>query len=312
MNEPQDHELGRLIEQRDTLRRQSNTLPALGAEAHRLGAHAQALHNRWRSEQSAVEWRERFGTIAQFAEWFGGGRLEEKRQEANRLLLEYKTAEARHKSAVQKLESAETDEARLPRIEKEVASLIAEREERWKQSGSEVAAQIQSFQATEAGLRARMALLGDALVAAESASASLDYAIARLTSAQSWGRYDILAGGAMASWAKRTRMDQASQAASSAGIHLRRFHDALEKLGKVAVIPGVDVQIGSLFFDVFFDNIFTDLSVQGRIRDGLDRLQRARSKVAECHQNLDADANKTEAGLRETVQKREAFVLSLG
>ena len=100
-----------------------------------------------------------------------------------------------------------------------MAGLIAEREERWKQSGSEVAAQIQSFQATEAGLRARMALLGDALVAAESASANLDYAIARLTSAQSWGRYDILTGGAMASWAKRTRMDQASQAASSAGIH---------------------------------------------------------------------------------------------
>ena len=311
MEPVQNNELVRLIEERASLRRLSTTLPDLGAAAQKLGLQAEALRIQWRRAQSGVQWRERFGLLSRLVDWFQSGRLEWARQECNRALLEYRSAEARHRSAVQQLERTEADAARLPRIEKDVARLLEERERRWKTSNAGAASVLQTFEAEESRLRARLALLGEALIAADTAAASLDYAIARMTSARSWGRYDIIAGGSFASWVKRSRMDEAAQAASGAGMHLRQFHDALEKLGQVVLIPGVDVQIGSLFFDVFFDNIFTDLSVQGRIREALDRLTRARGKLAQCHQNLDAEADRTLAAVQLTVEKREAYVLAL-
>ena len=110
--------------------------------------------------------------------------------------------------------------------------------------------------------------------ACEAALTSLGEAQRRVDSARSWGTYDTwFGGGLFSSLIKHDRIDEAESC-------MRAVDDALNSLRREladvhvdgATIGGVGVTDLTRTLDVWFDNFFSDLAVQSRLKSADQRL----------------------------------------
>ena len=110
--------------------------------------------------------------------------------------------------------------------------------------------------------------------ACEGALRSLGEAQRKVDSARSWGTYDTwFGGGLFSSLIKHDRIDEAEQ-------YMRAVDEALERLRREladvnmggATLGGVGVTDLTRTLDVWFDNFFSDLAVQSRLKDADHRL----------------------------------------
>lgn len=99
-----------------------------------------------------------------------------------------------------------------------------------------------------------------------------------LGSAGRWGMFDILAGGFITSLVKRSKMSDAEAELNAARDALRVF---ARELSDVEGAGGIHVETGTLSgaFDLFFDNPFVDLYVQGQINEAKDGVEQAIDQV---------------------------------
>ena len=108
-----------------------------------------------------------------------------------------------------------------------------------------------------------------------------------LGSAASWGTYDTWFGGGMLSSSiKHDRIDSANDA-------MARVHSALASARKELADVSVEIaapdlsQVGSnRTMDVWFDNIFSDLGTQSRIKDGQADVQQLSAELARVDHRL--------------------------
>ena len=116
--------------------------------------------------------------------------------------------------------------------------------------------------------------IGEAQAACEAALTSLGEAQRKVDSARSWGTYDTwFGGGLFSSLIKHDRIDEAER-------YLRAVDEALNRLrtelGDVhmdgATTGGVGVTDLTRTLDVWFDNFFSDLAVQSRLKSADQRL----------------------------------------
>ena len=119
----------------------------------------------------------------------------------------------------------------------------------------------------------------EAVVAGEQALDSLRTAKSKLDSARAWGIYDIFGGGLLSSAIKHGQISNANEWMEQANRDLRRFTKELHD------VPGEDlyVQTGDLIsmLDIFCDNFFSDIMVQGRINDARNRIDQVIDRVQE-------------------------------
>lgn len=100
-----------------------------------------------------------------------------------------------------------------------------------------------------------------------------------LGSAESWSTWDTFGGGGLITdMVKYDRLDQVAEVLRRADLALRSFTRELADVHRAGV-EGVQVDGLTRTFDVFFDNIFSDLAVRSRIQDAGRRVQRAVSDV---------------------------------
>ena len=121
--------------------------------------------------------------------------------------------------------------------------------------------------------------ISEAVDAGERALDSLRAAKSKLDSARAWGIYDILGGGLLSSAIKHGQISNANESMDQANRDLRRFTKELRD------VPGEDlyVQTGDLIsmLDIFCDNFFSDIMVQGRINDARNRIDQVIDQVQE-------------------------------
>ena len=98
-----------------------------------------------------------------------------------------------------------------------------------------------------------------------------------LEGAKKWGTFDIIGGDAMSSIAKQSKIRKAN-------IKFERVSQLISEFNKELG----DIKLNSLEFsnvtfalDVFFDNIFTDISVQRRINESIDEIENLENKIKE-------------------------------
>ncbi|WP_300347882.1 hypothetical protein [Clostridium sp.] len=100
-----------------------------------------------------------------------------------------------------------------------------------------------------------------------------------LDSAHNWGIYDILGGGMISSAIKHNRIDDAKRdierLSYAAGILKKELGDVDSSLFN----GELDISGFSYTFDIFFDNIFSDISVQSEVNRALDKVNDFISKV---------------------------------
>ena len=108
----------------------------------------------------------------------------------------------------------------------------------------------------------------DLLRAAKSAKDSLE-------SAKNWGIFDIAGGDMLSSIAKHNKLNDAES-------HFRRVSSLINRFNKELGDVNFDELTFSsttIAFDIFFDNIFTDFSVQNKINRSLDNIRSLIDKV---------------------------------
>lgn len=98
-------------------------------------------------------------------------------------------------------------------------------------------------------------------------------AIGSMDQALSHSRMDMFGGGAMMDMMERNALSQAERMIQQA--RLKHANAKHASGGSISDLPRVNINHGSLFTDVFFDNIFTDMAFH-------DEIKRGRAEVLRC------------------------------
>jgi hypothetical protein len=207
-------------------------------------------------------------------------------------------AEAARWTAVETEERRRTAQAEVDNIVSRLAAfgdLTARRVELLEQREAEVAADPSSRAtavrleevATALGERAAEGVqIDEAMEAARVAAECLDRAARHLGSAGSWSTYDTFFGGGFFSdMAKYDNLDKAAVLMRRADAALGHLATELADVGMTSV-GGIEVSQLTSFFDVWFDNIFSDWAVRDRIRQATGRVAQARTGVTRTIETL--------------------------
>ena len=212
------------------------------------------------------------------------------RERAEAEAARYRVAEvsARLDAAHSEYDAARARLDQLARAPARYAAALDDWERHLRESGDPRGARLGEL-ATERGqLTGELKELTEALTAAGRADSALAMVEAKLGSASSWSTYDtFFGGGAIASSIKHSRLDEAAQLAAVAD---RRLAVLRTELADVPGMPSATAHLAidgsTRFFDVWFDNIFTDMAVRDRINTARRNVDQARLRVADVQSRL--------------------------
>jgi hypothetical protein len=232
------------------------------------------------SEKAEVERLEGYSLAALFHSVFGN--IDEKRiKEQKEFLaaqLKLEEAEKEIPELEQEVKSLRNRLRAYAELETEYRALVAEKEQfllgRGDASSAELLELVEQL-GTLAGLKQELA---EAIDAGEAAYAELVLVSDNLRSAQSWGTFDMFAGGAMTTMFKHSKIDTARQHVARAQHLLHRFQEELADAGNRL---SVSLEIGGMakFADYFFDGIITDWIVQSKINAAAENCGRTQAEV---------------------------------
>ena len=297
-----DHEAVHLRGQLDQLRSEA------GVAREELAR----LRARHREEAEDVERLEGFGLTAVLSAVRGTrtGALDRERAEEVAARYAVQTATAHLQAVEARREAVDRRLAQLGDTATAREAAMAAHAEALRSSGHPQAAGLDAVldELAEAGAEATE--LAQAREAGIRAATSLDAALRELGSADSWSAYDTWFGGGMVSSSiKHGRID-------GAGRRIAEAQDALvdlaRELADVESVTGLRADLGisptTRTFDVWFDNVFSDLSVRSSIKDSQARVEAAAASVREAMQRLMVRSAALDQRIAELRARRDALL----
>lgn len=127
--------------------------------------------------------------------------------------------------------------------------------------------------------------LTEAISAADVALEHLHAAADRLSSAKSWGWFDIFAGGFISTFIKHQRMDEAEDEMRAAKQALLAFKRELQDVDKNISLDFNTTDFLT-FADYLFDGWIADAFMQSRISDARQKLNDAIDQVTHIRSQL--------------------------
>jgi hypothetical protein len=128
--------------------------------------------------------------------------------------------------------------------------------------------------------------IDEAIQAGRTAMQALDDAERNISSARSFGVWDLLGGGFISSMMKHSKMDEAQRCMERAQYALQNFRKELSDVQMQA-----DLKINSdgltKFFDIWCDNFLVDLMVQSKIKEAQENIRQAKRNVQETISRLE-------------------------
>lgn len=131
----------------------------------------------------------------------------------------------------------------------------------------------------------RLTGLQEAKVATVEALARVDQAISSLDSASSWGLFDIFGGGAVASLMKRKRIQGANEAIQALTTSIGVLNKELADIN-MSLPATISDSLRDRAWDMWLDNIFTDMKVQKDIKVALQQLRECRQALIALEEEL--------------------------
>lgn len=119
----------------------------------------------------------------------------------------------------------------------------------------------------------------------------IDRALDTLDSAKFWGMWDMFGGEFFSSWKKRNKIKEANQ-------YIEGITDSVKDLEKELkdvnmVLPEeISNTMNDRVFDIWFDNIFTDMKVQREIKVSIRELRDFRDVVEDLVIRLEDEIEK--------------------
>ena len=254
-----------------------------------LSVNVRKLKESCKKEQADVERLEGGSLSAFFYNVIGkmDEKLTKEREEAYAAKVKYDAAVKELQKVEEDLKKNESDLNELGDCEKQYEELLEVKKERMKTTGHWAAEKILELEQRLTYLDNQKRELDEAMEAGEAASALTEDVLNSLSSAESWGTFDILGGGIIADAMKYSDLDEAQMLIENLQDQLRRFKT---ELADVTIDSEMNVKIDGFlqFADYFFDNLFTDWAVMDKIRNSRlqventgDQIQSVMEKLSE-------------------------------
>ena len=140
-----------------------------------------------------------------------------------------------------------------------------------------------------AAVRSDLAEIDEAVRAIDACSEAVAAARQQLRSAANWGTWDLLGGGLLVSAVKRGHVEEALTTLERVATALTAVRKELADVpGSLTVPQGLELSSGAWTFDVWFDNIFSDLNMQRRIDDAAGQAEQLAGRLTAVRAHLGA------------------------
>jgi chromosome segregation ATPase len=238
-----------------------------------------------------------------------GNKVERRRAANDRLAeLQNRLEQARDALTAQeaKVQDLTARRSELDGLDGERERLLAEKERLITSGGAGGVAGLAAIDEELSGIAQDKQHVSAALGAGEQALECLRGAQGSLGSARSWGTYDLLGGGLLATMAKHDKLSDARRQAEQAGRMLQRFHDVLGA-GSVQ-LPTVEIGSFEKFADYFFDGLIADWAVQSKIRNAQQQMSGAARRVERAVTALQAKLMGLDERAAELTRRRRSLI----
>ncbi|HEY5936588.1 MAG TPA: hypothetical protein VIU61_18190 [Kofleriaceae bacterium] len=192
-------------------------------------------------------------------------RLTKEQHEAMAAETKYAEASAARDRLREEISSIGQRIAALDGADTELTAARAQKRSALIAIGGPAAEELDGITSQVAAIDADLRAVDEAIAAGQRAQAAVGQLATVLRSASNWGTADILTGAFFISWTKRNKLDEARSLAGTAQGELTVFRRELADVGVGLVTEIEGLADHHRFLDVWFDNIFSDFSVQGRI-----------------------------------------------
>ena len=239
-------------------------------------------------------------------------KLEREQQEEISAKLAYDRATAELEELSQKRDLLKKHIDDLKEDERQYqAELDKRRVELSKLTGDD-AQQYTQLENERKAIYAQLTEINEALYAASNAKATANSARESLKSAQGWATYDAFTrGGIITHIAKYSHIDNAERDFSVLSSQLRTLRKELSDVKGLSTNGLTEISSSQRAVDFWFDNIFTDLSVRGKIRDNAEEINRLLGSISYVESTLKTKRRECEAKLTANRRAEEALLLSI-
>ncbi len=263
------------------------------------------------SETADVERLESFSGAKIWAHLKGSHATDLERETAEREAARYAVAEAeaRRDMMVRDREALVARRAELGDVEARYRQAMAAKEAWLAESGDAQAGALAEIAERRGQLQAVDQEAREAFAAGRAAQDMLGEAASLLGSAGSWSTWDAFGGGGLfTDMMKYDKVDRATETLRRADLALASFSRELADVN-LPSIQGVQVDQMMRAFDVWFDNIFSDMAVRSRIQDAARRVDHARGQVQQALEALAQKGREITAELAALDGRREGLLL---
>lgn len=295
------------VAERRSLERRLFVLTEEVARAERAASQAHAV---LRAEEADVARLESWSPARILGGLRGNREAELTREQAEADLarLRASSADAVLERARQQAHEARTRMVTCGDPEARLSAALWAKEQWLVQSGDPRGERLSAILAQHGAARHRLREITEAQAAAAAAHAALRDVASDLGDAHGLATVDtFFSGGFVTDVMKYGRLDRAQAGLRDADAALAHLASELADVGLDG--PG-SIQIDQLtqFFDVFFDNIFSDWAVRGRVRDALDRVERMLARLDEVAAVLARQAAEVEQLLGDLEVERQRLL----
>ena len=300
------YEIDQAIEALTAAQARRKQLDAQIEELHRQRGERQAKVDEtaqsFRKEQDDVDKLEKGGVHAFLLTLIGHKeeRLDKERREALAAKLQYDQARSDLEYLENKLNGLIRERDGLRDAPEQLEALWTEKAELVKAMGGQTGARLVELDRQLSDVTHQQKELEEALSAGENAKRLLGQVQDDLDSARSWGTWDMLGGGLIATMAKHDRLDSAQSSIRAAQRALSDFRTELADVSQLQV-PNIQIGEFATFADYFFDGIFSDWYVQSSIKTAQEGVSEVYMKLTDALCTLtDAsqDLNDQQASLK--------------
>lgn len=301
------YEIDQAIEALTAAQARRKQLDAQIEELHRQRGERQAKVDEtaqsFRKEQDDVDKLEKGGVHAFLLTLIGHKeeRLDKERREALAAKLQYDQARSDLEYLENKFNGLIRERDGLQDAPEQLEALWTEKAELVKAMGGQTGARLVELDRQLADLSHQQKELEEALSAGENAKRLLGQVQYDLDSARSWGTWDMLGGGLIATMAKYDWLDSAQSSIRAAQRALSDFRTELADVSQLHQVPNIQIGEFATFADYFFDGIFSDWYVQSSIKTAQEGVSEVHMKLTAALRDLEAasqDLNDQQASLK--------------
>ncbi len=212
------------------------------------------------------------------------------REKAERDAARYAAAEAEHRAqlAESDVRAIEAQLSALGDVEGELARALDAKGSWLREQPGAASSRLAEIAVRRGELAAQERENREAHEAGLAAHVALREALDVIRSAASWSTWDAFGGGGLLTdMVKYDRIEQAQRLVRRANDALAHLATELADVG-ITGVRGVEVDNLTRTFDIWFDNIFSDMSVRSRIQEARGRLESALVAVERIGEQLSA------------------------